>query len=109
MLLIPQTLPVLAAINILCLPYTVWSISYQKFKAKVWCTLCVCVQATLWALFATYLLGGWTYQILPLTDNFWIDFLVLGCCYVVALLGINWLDESIIKYLKTNSDQDENS
>lgn len=101
--LFPQILPVLAAINILCLPYTVWSITYQKFKAKVWCTLCVSVQATLWLLFATYILGGWTHQILPLTSDFCIEFVVLGCCYVAVLLGINRLDDALLKYFKIKS------
>ncbi len=109
MLLFPQSLPVLAAINILCLPYTVWSITYQKFKAKVWCTLCVCVQATLWLLFGSYLLGGWTHQILPFTTDFWITLTVLGGCYAVTLLGINRLDDALLKYFKTKTSDNENS
>lgn len=109
MLLFPALLPVLAAINILCLPYTVWSIMYQKFKAKVWCTLCVCVQATLWLLFGAYILGGWTYRIEPFTPDFWINFLVLGCCYVGVLLGINHLDDALLKYFKTKTSDNENS
>lgn len=108
MFLFPQLMPVLAAINILCLPYTVWSITYQKFKAKVWCTLCVSVQATLWLLFASYLLGGWT-QILPLSFTFWIELVVLGCCYLAVLLGINRLDDALIKYFKINTRENENA
>lgn len=103
MFLFPQILPVLAAINILCLPYTVWSITYQKFKAKVWCTLCVSVQATLWLLFATYLLGGWTDQILPLTSDFCVEFVIMGCSYLAALLAINRLDDALLKYFITKS------
>ncbi len=103
LLLFPATLPALAAINILCLPYTVWSILYQRFKAKVWCTLCVCVQATLWLLFASYLAGGATARILPFTCALWVDLAVLACCYVAALLGINALDKALSKYLKTES------
>lgn len=109
LLLFPSLLPALAAINILCLPYTVWSIAYQKFKAKVWCTLCVSVQITLWLLFAAYLIGGWTEQIFPLTTNFVIDFIALGCVYVATLLGINRLDDSIMKYMKTKISENENS
>lgn len=105
MLLFEQTLPALAAINILCLPYTVWSITYQKFKAKVWCTLCVSVQITLWLLFGAYLAGGWTRAILPLHQNFWIEFLAIGACMVAALLGLNRLDNALSKYLD-NSQND---
>lgn len=105
LLLFPKLMPVLAAVNILCLPYTVWSIWYQRFKAKTWCTLCVCVQATLWLLFFGYLLDGATRQILPLSGSFIIDFIALGCCYVAVLLGLNRLDDALLKLLKT-SDND---
>ncbi len=100
MLIFPRALPVLAAINILCLPYTVWSIWYQRFKAKTWCTLCVCVQCTLWLLFFTYLAGGFTGQIFPLTGSFVVDFIVAGSVYVAVLLGINSLDSTILKHIK---------
>lgn len=100
LLMFPESLPALAAINILCLPYTLWSISYQKFVAKMWCTLCVCVQASLWILFATYLLGGWTREILPLSSGFLIQFVVLAFSYGIMLLGINLFDETLVKYLK---------
>ncbi len=109
MLLFPQTIPALAAINILCLPYTIWSITYQKFKAKVWCTLCVSVQATLWLLFVSYLIGGWTKQIFPLSVPFLIDFVVLVCCYGAVLLAINRLDDSLMKYFKTKIKENENA
>lgn len=105
MLLFPHTLPALAAINILCLPYTVWSISYQKFKAKVWCTLCVCVQATLWLLFGSYLIGGWTHRILPLSSSFLIDFFALGCCYLATMLALNRLDTALAKLIKTSDNE----
>lgn len=97
LLLFPGTLPALAAINILCLPYTVWSITYQKFKAKVWCTLCVCVQVTLWLLFAVYLIGGFTSQIFPLSVEIVRNLLILGCLYVAVLLGLNQLDNALLK------------
>lgn len=103
MLLRPSLLPVLAAINILCLPYTVWSITYQRFVAKTWCTLCVCVQAVLWLLFFSYLWGGWTREIFPLSGGFFISLVVLGACYVAVLLGLNRLDDSLLKYLKTST------
>lgn len=109
MLLFPQTLPALAAINILCLPYTIWSITYQKFIAKVWCTLCVSVQITLWLLFAAFILGGWTGKVLPFTTFFWLEILILGCCYVAVLLAINRFDDSLMKYLKNRLSDNDNS
>lgn len=87
LLVFPTLLPYLAVCNVCCLPYTVWSITYQKFVAKKWCTLCVGVQCTLWLLFFCYLGGGWFHGAWPLK----IDFFVLVAVYVVAVLGINLL------------------
>lgn len=93
--LFPQSLSALAAINILCLPYTIWSISYQKFVAKTWCTLCVCVQITLWLLFAAYMLGGWTNEIFSDGCGIIIDGLLLVSCYILMLFTINLLNDRI--------------
>lgn len=85
MLLSPQTIHWLALINICCLPYTVWSVSYQKFVAKHWCTLCLCVQLSLWLQFVCYLLGGWTAPVFPLD----LGFFALGATFVFVLLALN--------------------
>lgn len=37
--------------NLFCLPYTIWSIWYQKYRAHKWCVLCVNVQIQMWILF----------------------------------------------------------
>ncbi len=84
-LLFPETLPSLALCNLCCLPFTFWSIWYQKFKAHHWCTLCVCVQASLWLLFFCYLFGGWLRLAFPVK----FSFIVLGFTYVAVMLGIN--------------------
>ena len=85
LLIFPQWICYLAACNILCLPFTFWSIWYQKFRARNWCTLCVSVQATLWLLFFCYLGGGWIAGIFPLR----IEFFVLGVTYAVVLMALN--------------------
>lgn len=85
LLLNPGLLPDLAAINICCLPFTVWSIWYQKFRARHWCTLCVSVQASLWLLFLCYLCGGWVAKAWPVDCNFF----ALGVTYIVVLLALN--------------------
>lgn len=87
LLMFPQWTCYLALCNVLCLPFTVWSIWYQKFRAHTWCTLCVSVQCTLWLLFFCYLGGGWFEGIFPLRPQFFI----LGLTYVTVLLGINRL------------------
>ena len=85
MLISPATIHWLSLINICCLPFTVWSISYQKFVAKHWCTLCVCVQASLWLQFICYLLGGWMKPVFPLD----LGFFALGATFIMVLLALN--------------------
>ncbi len=87
LLVFPQWTCYLAACNVCCLPFTVWSIWYQKFRAKVWCTLCVSVQSTLWLLFFCYLGGGWLRDVFPLR----IEFFVLGLTYLTVLFALNKL------------------
>ncbi len=87
LLMFPEWIRYLALCNLLCLPFSFWSIWYQKFRARKWCTLCVCVQATLWLLFFCYLGGGWLKGLFPLQ----IEFFVLGLTYVAVLLGLNAL------------------
>ena len=87
MLLFPDMLPCLALINLCCLPFTFWSIWYQRFRAHRWCTLCVCVQASLWLLFFCYLFGGWLRLAWPPT----IHFFILGIAYLAVMLGLNAL------------------
>lgn len=85
LLIFPHMWPYLALCNVCCLPYTLWSIWYQKFKAKHWCTLCVGVQSTLWCLFFCYLCGGWFRDALPLHVNF----LILLAVYLFSVLFLN--------------------
>lgn len=85
LLVFPQWTGYIAACNVCCLPFTLWSIWYQKFRAKAWCTLCVSVQATLWLLFICFLTGGWIRDIFPLR----IEFFVLVGAYAFVLLGLN--------------------
>ncbi|MDE7448698.1 MAG: hypothetical protein K2M72_00620 [Paramuribaculum sp.] len=87
MLLLPQMLPWLALCNLCCLPFSFWSIWYQRFKAHKWCTLCVSVQASLWLLFFSYLFGGWVKMAWPLSWNF----VALGVAYLGVMLAINAL------------------
>lgn len=85
LLIFPQFIGYLALINVICLPFSFWSVWYQKFKAKTWCTLCLCVQSMLWLLFFCYLGGGWLKEAFPLR----IEFFVLGVTYLAVMLGLN--------------------
>lgn len=85
MVIFPETLNYLALINGCCLPFTVWSISYQKFKLHTWCTLCVITQCLLWLLFFCYLFGGWWTNIFPLR----LPLFVIVAAYGAVLFGLN--------------------
>ena len=97
-LLTPQYLPYLAAINVLCLPYSFWSIWYQRFRAHHWCTMCLGVQATLWMIFFCSLSGGWFRGLWPLGWQFW----ALGATYVLAVLAVSTITGFLKRKLNGN-------
>lgn len=49
--LYPSSTNIIAWLNVLALPYILFSIAYQKFIAKQWCPLCLAVQGLLLAEF----------------------------------------------------------
>lgn len=100
LLIFPQWTGYLALCDALCLPFTIWSIWYQRFRAKAWCTLCVSVQATLWCIFFCYLAGGWFSNLPPLR----IEFVVLSLTYVVVMLGLNRINLFISRKTDDNED-----
>ncbi|TCD27795.1 peptidase C39 [Pedobacter psychrodurus] len=64
----PSSIILLKWLNIACLPYTFYSISYQ-FKRKNWCLLCCTVQALLWFEGFVFVLNySWSWQLLS-TNN----------------------------------------
>ncbi|MDE5725550.1 MAG: vitamin K epoxide reductase family protein [Duncaniella sp.] len=87
----PQCIHYLALINGCCLPFTLWSIWYQRFRIHTWCTLCVITQALLWLQFLCFFLGDWWTRIFPLR----VELLTMVTAYIVLLLAINRLDNFI--------------
>lgn len=98
LLMFPQSWSALAVINVCCCPFSLWSIWYQKYRAKAWCTLCLITQACLWLGFACWLGGRWLAWPLP-----WYHMIVLGACYLAALLAVN----SISPLLNRNEKQED--
>ena len=81
----PELYPYITLINIIVLPYTIWSIWYQKKVAKQWCTLCLLVQGVLWLIFLNNLLFGMiSIPIFNITS-----ILIIGCLYTIPVLLIN--------------------
>ena len=102
LLVFPQWIGYLALCNVCCLPFSFWSVWYQKYRARHWCTLCLSVQLTLWLLFFAYLGGGWFHGLFPLR----IELLVLIASYGAVLLGLNAI---LPKFDNTPADDNENS
>lgn len=70
-------------INVCVLPFSFWSIWYQKAVAKQWCPLCLLVQLIIWSLFAVNL-----FWIKPIDLHF-KELVLIGCCYIVLPLLVN--------------------
>lgn len=86
-ILAPHLIPYLALINIVGLPYSFWSVWYQKFRIKEWCPLCLIVQILLWMVFVVNLIFVYV-AIPPFTV---LGIVLTGCIYIVPLLIINTL------------------
>lgn len=83
----PHLISYLVLINICGLPYTIWSVWYQKYKVKEWCPLCLIIQALLWIICISNLLFGY----LSFFQFITFDILSVGCIYLMPLVAINIL------------------
>lgn len=83
-LLAPGFMSYLILLNLLTLPYSFWSIWYQKFRAKQWCTLCLIVQGILWLMAITNLVFG----SITLPQFRTIEVLYVGFIYLLPYLSI---------------------
>ncbi|MDE6436182.1 MAG: vitamin K epoxide reductase family protein, partial [Muribaculaceae bacterium] len=85
LLVFPEYIGYLALVNACACPFSFWSVWYQKYRAKAWCTLCLITQGCLWLSLACYAFGGWFRGAFPLS----LQFFVLCATYIAALLGLN--------------------
>lgn len=91
-LIFPQLTVWMAFINIFALPYSFWSIWYQRFKAKQWCPLCLMVQILMWSIFVVNLCKGFIG--VPVFDVLQIG--ITACVYIIPLLAIHTLAPLVI-------------
>ena len=91
-----NTVSLLQNLSLLALPYTFWSIYHQAFVAKIWCPLCLCVQALLWVEFIISL----PVSVQPLPIN---TFLELGICTLFVAATIALVKKPLTKSLQTES------
>lgn len=94
---LPFFLPYLAIINLLCLPFSFWSIWYQKFKANQWCPLCILTLILLWSIFiVNYIFGN-----LSFSEFSTINFIAVGGIYVTLVFVINVILKFVTKGMKS--------
>ena len=90
LLLAPALITSIALLNILTLPYSFWSVWYQKAKARQWCVLCLIVQVLLWAICIIDWIFGYI-QLPALLTKGLIPLLIVGSCYFAFILLVNLL------------------
>jgi len=91
LLFLPHLISYLLLINACALPYTLWSLWYQMFKAKQWCPLCLIVQGLLWAIFIANIL----FERISLPMFNIMDALFTVCIYTIPILIINIFVDSL--------------
>lgn len=91
-LFFPHLITFLVLTGVCALPYTLWSIFYQKCIAKQWCPLCLAVQGVLLLMFLINLINGFI-QIPHYSLN---SILTAGCVYIMPFLISNLLIPKII-------------
>nr|MCU0448009.1 cysteine peptidase family C39 domain-containing protein [Microscillaceae bacterium] len=74
---------ILAVLSVLALPYTVFSVYYQALVVRVWCPLCVLVQAVLWVNFGL-LFNYLNFNYLYLFD--YQSFIILGFSFSLPIV-----------------------
>jgi len=89
-LFLPQSITLLAIVNIFTLPYSFWSVWYQKVKALQWCPLCLIIQILLWSIFVINLTFGCIQM--PAFDITFLKYLILiGSSYFISIFSLNLL------------------
>lgn len=97
---VPRFMPYMALLNICALPYSLWSIWYQKFRAKQWCSICLTTQLIIWLQFLTNICSGFMY--IPGDFSARTILFLAGIC-VIPFLLINNLLPYIAKGIKSEN------
>lgn len=87
----------LGAVSVAVLPFSLWSVWYQKFRVRSWCVLCLSALGLMWvqaALYCAACLGG-----LSAVDVRWFCFwlVAVSASYGASVLAVNRAMEFIGK------------
>lgn len=95
-LFVPHLIIYYALINLCGLPYTIWSVWYQKFKVRQWCILCLMVQILIWCIFIINISFG--YIQIPTFEL--SDTVLVGIVYLLLFLSTTLFIQHISKESK---------
>lgn len=99
LLLFPGLIAYVALINICALPYSVWSIWYQKVKAKQWCVLCIIVQVLFYLFFIVNLIFG----NIHIPSFGLVDIITIGAIYIIPFCVVSLLVPVLANSLRTRN------
>lgn len=95
LLISPASFPLVVWLNVLALPYTIYSIGYQ-YKHDNWCVLCCTVQAILWLEFLTNMLNLANFEISE--SNLQFQYILpLAICFLLPILTWSLLKPLLLK------------
>ncbi|MBD5425776.1 MAG: hypothetical protein HDR45_06240, partial [Bacteroides sp.] len=96
LLIAPKYVLALSLIAICVLPFSFWSIWFQKYRVREWCMLCLLSLSTMWLQAIGYLLFGLYRQ--PISYSIVPYLVTVGTTYVLIILFINWIVKYIAAY-----------
>lgn len=82
----PKTIPMMALINMVLLPFTLISIGYQRIVIKQWCMLCLLVMAVVWLRALLTIFTNISFQ-----DVSWYNAEIVCGMYMAALLSTHFI------------------
>ena len=85
LIFMPQYVQSVALYAICVLPFTLWSIWYQKYIVKNWCVMCLCSLCIMWLQAIMFYVGG-AYMDYACE---WIPLCMVGIIYVLITLLVN--------------------
>ncbi len=102
LLLFPDLIMPMAVLSAIGLLFTFWSLYYQKFVAKTWCTLCLIVLSLMWLQVITLLMAG----VYREGGLFSIHILTVFVLYGVFIIAISYLLDYVRSERKYHDEAD---
>lgn len=87
MLLFPWSASYLVWISLCALPYSFWSVWYQRVRAKQWCPLCLMAMGVFWSLFIV----SWLGDLFVVPSFEWASLCWIGVLFALPVTAIHLL------------------